>query len=90
MSEDVTLPLLQITEPGAAPEQTEDAPQAVAVGIDLGTTNSVIAVSRDGQPKVLEDDNGEALVPSVVAYAPDGSAIVDWPSVYYWIARKAL
>jgi len=76
MSEDVTLPLLQITEPGAAPEQTEDAPQAVAVGIDLGTTNSVIAVSRDGQPKVLEDDNGEALVPSVVAYAPDGSAIV--------------
>ena len=76
MSEDVTLPLLQITEPGAAPEETGETQQAVAVGIDLGTTNSVIAISRDGEPKVLEDDAGEALVPSVVAYAPDGSAIV--------------
>ncbi len=76
MSEEESLPLLQITEPGAAPEETGEAKKAVAVGIDLGTTNSVIAVSRDGAPKVLEDDMGEALVPSVVAYAPDGSAIV--------------
>ena len=67
--------LLQIHEPGETP-----APHAgddrVAVGIDLGTTNSVVAVSRDGNPEVLRDDDGGALVPSVVAYAPDGSPVV--------------
>jgi len=67
--------LLQIHEPGATP-----APHAsdggLAVGIDLGTTNSVVAVSAAGKPEVLRDADGKALVPSVVAYAPDGSCIV--------------
>jgi len=66
---------LQIHEPGATP-----LPHAgegdLAVGIDLGTTNSVVAVSRGGKPEVLRDENGRALVPSVVAYAADRSAIV--------------
>ena len=67
--------LLQIHEPGATPEPGEDA-TAVAVGIDLGTTNSVIAVGERDGARVLRDEDGLALVPSVVAYAADGTAIV--------------
>lgn len=72
MSETV---LLQIHEPGETPvPHADDA--TLAVGIDLGTTNSVVAVSQEGKPEVLRDEAGGGLVPSVVAYAPDGSAIV--------------
>ncbi len=67
--------LLQIYEPGETPAPHE-GDHDVAVGIDLGTTNSVTAVSVDGTPEVLRDEDGQALVPSVVAYAPDGSPIV--------------
>ena len=67
--------LLQIHEPGETPlPHDEDA--SLAVGIDLGTTNSVVAVSNGGETEVLRDENGVAMVPSVVAYAADGSAIV--------------
>ena len=67
--------LLQIHEPGETPAPHEGDIN-VAIGIDLGTTNSVVAVSVDGEPEVLRDEDGTALVPSVVAYAPDGSPIV--------------
>jgi len=67
--------LLQIHEPGESPIPHQDDAE-MAVGIDLGTTNSVVAVSSEGQVEVLKDDDGQALVPSIVAYAPDGSAIV--------------
>ena len=67
--------LLQIHEPGASPVPHQEDAQ-LAVGIDLGTTNSVVAVSSENVSEVLKDDDGMALVPSVVAYAPDGSAIV--------------
>ncbi len=62
--------LLQISEPGlsAAPHQ-----HRLAVGIDLGTTNSLVATVRNGISVVLNDDNGAALLPSVVRYAADGS-----------------
>ena len=67
--------LLQIHEPGETPTP-HDGDTALAVGIDLGTTNSVVAISTKGQPEVLRDEDGKALVPSIVAYAPNGSAIV--------------
>ena len=67
--------LLQIHEPGATPEPGADE-SSIAIGIDLGTTNSVVAVSRDGGAAVIRDEDGSSLVPSVVAYAADGSAIV--------------
>ncbi len=51
---------------------TTDAP---VIGIDLGTTNSVVAVCLDGRPRVLEED-GTALVPSVVGVAADGRLLV--------------
>ena len=67
--------LIQIQEPGAEPvEDAGDRP--AAVGIDLGTTNSVVAVGTEAGAEVIRDDNGEALVPSVVAYAADGSTVV--------------
>ncbi|WGE46997.1 Fe-S protein assembly chaperone HscA [Actinobacillus equuli] len=57
--------LLQIAEPGqtAAPHQ-----HRLAIGIDLGTTNSLVASVRSGQTQVLLDDQERALVPSVVHY----------------------
>ncbi len=67
--------LLQIHEPGETPLPHEDG-ASVAIGIDLGTTNSVVAISSEGAAQVLRDENGSGLVPSVVAYAADGSAVV--------------
>lgn len=67
--------LLQIHEPGETPAPHE-SDRGIAVGIDLGTTNSVVAVSKDGQPHVLTDARGGALVPSIVAYDADGEAVV--------------
>ncbi|MBT4710000.1 MAG: Fe-S protein assembly chaperone HscA [Alphaproteobacteria bacterium] len=61
---------LQIHEPGKTP--LPHAKDQVAVGIDLGTTNTLIAVAREGRPEVLRDQNGHALLPSVVAYTPEG------------------
>ena len=65
--------LLQISEPGmsAAPHQHK-----LAIGIDLGTTNSLVATVRSGMSTVLQDNHGHALLPSVVRYAPDGSIVV--------------
>lgn len=58
--------LLQIAEPGqsAAPHQHK-----LAAGIDLGTTNSLVATVRSGEAKVLLNQAGEAMVPSVVQYS---------------------
>ncbi|HEY7987430.1 MAG TPA: Fe-S protein assembly chaperone HscA [Methylophilaceae bacterium] len=60
--------LLQISEPGmsAAPHQ-----HRLAVGIDLGTTNSLVATVKSGMSVVLSDDNGHDLLPSVVRYYAD-------------------
>jgi molecular chaperone HscA len=67
--------LLQIAEPGesAAPHE-----HRLAVGIDLGTTNSLVATVRSGMGVVLNDVQGRPLLPSVVAYAADGSVDVGY------------
>jgi len=46
------------------------------VGIDLGTTNSLVASMKDGQPFVIRDAEGDALVPSIVCFHPDGRTLV--------------
>ncbi len=60
--------LLQIAEPGqsASPHQHK-----LAVGIDLGTTNSLIATVRSGQVDILLDEKERPLVPSVVHFEQD-------------------
>ncbi|MCX5538522.1 Fe-S protein assembly chaperone HscA [Paraburkholderia sp. CNPSo 3076] len=61
--------LLQISEPGMAPAPHQ---RRLAVGIDLGTTNSLVAAVRSGVPDVLPDEDGHALLPSVVRYLANG------------------
>ena len=61
--------LLQISEPG---QSTAPHQHKLAVGIDLGTTNSLVATVRSGQATALLDEDGHALLPSVVRYLPDG------------------
>jgi molecular chaperone HscA len=61
--------LLQIFEPGMAPAPHQ---RRVAVGIDLGTTNSLVAAVRSSIPEVLADEHGNPLLPSVVRYLAKG------------------
>ena len=65
--------LLQISEPG---ESTAPHEHRLAIGIDLGTTNSLAASVRSGIAVVLRDEHGGALLPSVVRYRADGGVQV--------------
>jgi molecular chaperone HscA len=67
--------LLEIHEPGETP-LPHAGEASLAVGIDLGTTNSVVAIAREGIPAALHDETGKALVPSVVAYPDAGGVLV--------------
>ncbi len=53
---------------------------AKIIGIDLGTTNSCVAIMEGGQPKVIENSEGARTTPSVVAYAEDGEVLVGAPA----------
>ena len=65
--------LLQISEPGQSPDPHQ---HRRAVGIDLGTTHSLVAAVLSGSPQCLPDAQGEVLLPSVVHYHADGRAEV--------------
>jgi molecular chaperone HscA len=69
--------LLQIAEPG---QSVEPHRHRLAVGIDLGTTNSLVATVRNSIPVVIDDAEGRALLPSVVRFYPDGTAEVGYPA----------
>ncbi|WP_313086289.1 Fe-S protein assembly chaperone HscA [Pseudomonas sp.] len=61
--------LLQIAEPGQSPQPHQ---RRLAVGIDLGTTNSLVAALRSGVTAPLADADGEVILPSAVRYLPEG------------------
>ncbi len=61
--------LMQISEPGETPEPHQ---RRLAVGIDLGTTHSLVATVRSGSAECLPDAAGRVLLPSVVRYGPSG------------------
>jgi molecular chaperone HscA len=65
--------LLQISEPGESPAPHQ---RRLAVGIDLGTTHSLVAAVRSSVPEVLADETGKALVPSAVFIEECGQALV--------------
>ncbi len=60
--------LLQISEPGASPDPHT---RRIGIGIDLGTTHSLIAAVRNGVAECLPDDEGRVILPSVVRYLPE-------------------
>lgn len=66
--------LLQIAEPGQS--RVKEACKKRVVGIDLGTTNSLVAHVADAQPNVIAMPDGRSILPSVVRYAADGSVSV--------------
>ncbi len=72
--------LLQIAEPGmsAAPHE-----HRLVVGIDLGTTNSLVATIRHGLPEVIPDEQGRALLPSIVRYHADGNVEVGYDAAVH-------
>jgi molecular chaperone HscA len=67
--------LLQISEPGESPDPHQ---QRRAVGIDLGTTHSLVATVRSGAAEVIGDERQRMLLPSIVRYMPDGGIDVGY------------
>jgi molecular chaperone HscA len=67
--------LLQISEPGDSPEPHQ---RRLAVGIDLGTTHSLVGTVRSGVTEVIADAEGRPLLPSIVRYYQDGRAEVGY------------
>jgi len=71
--------LLQIAEPG---QSTVPHEHRLAAGIDLGTTNSLVASVKSGQAQTLNDDAGQDILPSVVSYQADGVLVGDQAKYY--------
>jgi molecular chaperone HscA len=67
--------LLQISEPGQSPDPHQ---RRIAVGIDLGTTHSLVATVKSGTAAVILDEEGRALLPSIVRYFADGRVAVGY------------
>ena len=67
--------LLQISEPGQAPDPHQ---RRIAVGIDLGTTNSLVASMRHGIAECLPDGEGRLMLPSVVRYLDGQGRQIGW------------
>lgn len=65
--------LLQISEPGQSPDPHQ---RRVAIGIDLGTTHSLVAAVRNGVAECLPDAQGRVLLPSVVRYLGGGLSLI--------------
>jgi molecular chaperone HscA len=65
--------LLSISEPGQSPDPHQ---RRTAVGIDLGTTNSLVAAVRHGQPECLPDVEGRRMLPSAVRYLGEGRRLI--------------
>jgi molecular chaperone HscA len=70
--------LLQISEPGGSPDPHQ---RRIAVGIDLGTTHSLVAAMRHGLPQCLPDLDGRVLLPSAVRYRPGGRRQIGWEAL---------
>jgi molecular chaperone HscA len=70
--------LLQISEPGQAPDPHQ---RRIAIGIDLGTTHSLVAAVRHGVPECLPDAQGRVILPSVVRYLPDNKRQIGYEAL---------
>src|SRR5665213_4180026 len=70
--------LLQISEPGQSPDPHQ---RRIAVGIDLGTTHSLVAAVRSGVAECLPDAQGRVILPSVVRYLADGGRAIGFDAL---------
>ena len=70
--------LLQISEPGQSPDPHQ---RRIAVGIDLGTTHSLVAAVRNGVSECLPDTQGRVLLPSVVHYLGNGGRDIGYDAI---------
>ncbi len=70
--------LLQISEPGQSPDPHQ---RRIAVGIDLGTTHSLVAAVRNGVAECLPDEQGRVLLPSVVHYHANGKRDIGYAAL---------
>ena len=70
--------LLQISEPGQAPDPHQ---RRVAVGIDLGTTHSLVGAVRHGVAECLPDTQGRVILPSAVRYLPGGRRAIGFDAL---------
>ena len=70
--------LLQISEPGQSPDPHE---RRIAIGIDLGTTHSLVASVRNGVSECLPDDEGRVILPSVVRYMDGDKRQIGYPAL---------
>ena len=70
--------LLQISEPGQTPDPHQ---RRIAVGIDLGTTHSLVAAVRHGVAECLPDEQGRVLLPSVVRYLAGGGRQIGYDAL---------
>jgi molecular chaperone HscA len=70
--------LLQISEPGQSRNPHQ---RRIAIGIDLGTTNSLVASMKNALPEVLLSEGGQAFLPSVVRYLPSGKTLAGYEAL---------
>ncbi len=70
--------LLQISEPGQTPDPHQ---RRIAVGIDLGTTHSLVAAVRSGEAVCLPDEQGRVILPSVVRYMAENKRQIGWDAL---------
>lgn len=75
--------LLQISEPGQSPQPHQ---RKHAVGIDLGTTNSLVSAVRSGMPETLPDKQNRHLLPSVVHYSEEGASALGYEAMDFSIS----
>ena len=75
--------LLQISEPGASPDPHQ---RRHVVGIDLGTTHSLVAAVRNGLAECLPDAEGRVILPSAVRYRDDGRTEIGQPAIDHAVA----
>ena len=75
--------LLQISEPGQSPQPHQ---RKHAVGIDLGTTNSLVSAVRSGMPETLADSQNRHLLPSVVHYSEQGASALGYEAMDFNIS----
>ena len=71
--------LFDIAEPGSS---AKEACKGRAIGIDLGTTNSLVAVVKDASPVCLPDAEGRRLLPSAVRYQKNAAPVVGWEALF--------